>query len=413
MAIRTRRIITVALILVAVVVSYVLFVSQDSGYELKFVLPSAAQLAEGSPVLINGTQVGHVNKLAVQDGKAIATINISGAAVPLHDGTTARVEWYSALGERFLELTPGPASNPAIPSGALYQAQADQIEVDQVLAALDKPTRDHLSSLFKQLNQTTQGREPELNQTLKTAGPAVQALGEVLAGVGKDGPAIKALIKQLHNVMSVASARQGELRGVISNLTTFTGATAAQQRQLSAGLAQLPSTLHAAHDTLDKVHPAVEATVPLLNDLRPGTDRLPSVARNLSPLLNDLRPAVRDLRPTLEAAHDLLGETPGALDAARDDLPTIKDMARNYGPGASFLRPYTPEFIGWISNWGMVFANYDSQGNRWSGLVAEGPEADNESFAHLPGEQVRAEPAPGDNAGQTWSIPDATGSGER
>src|ERR1700761_611750 len=231
MAIRTRRIATVAAILVAVFVGFVLFTSHESGYELKFVLPSAAQLAEGSPVLINGNQVGHVTTLAVQDGKAIATINISGAAVPLHDGTTSRVEWFSALGERFLELTPGPTSNPPIPSGSLYRAQADQIEVDQVLAALDKPTRDHLSSLFKQLDQTTQGREPELNQTLKTAGPAVQALGEVLAGVGKDGPAIKALIAQLHNVMSVASVRQSELRGVIGNLTTFTGATAAQQRQ--------------------------------------------------------------------------------------------------------------------------------------------------------------------------------------
>lgn len=409
---RTRAIAGAAIIVVAMFVGYALF-SDGSGYKLKFVLPSAAQLAEGSPVLINGNQVGHITDLAVQDGKAIATINISGAAVPLHDGTTSRVEWFSALGERFLELTPGPVSNPAIPSGSLYQAQAGQIEADQVLAALDKPTRDHLSSLFQQLNQTTQGREPEINQTLRTAGPAVQALGEVLQGVGQDGPAIKALVSQLHNVMSVASARQGELRGVISNLTTFTGATAAQQSQLSAGLAELPSTLRAAHDTLDKVHPAVDATVPLLHDLRPGMDRLPSVSRSLSPILSDLRPAVRELRPTLDSLHDLLGETPGLLDTARDDLPTIEDMAKNYGPGASFLRPYTPEFIGWITNWGMVFANYDSQGHRWGGLIAEGPEADNESFAHIPGEQVRAEPAPGDNAGQPWAIPDATGSGER
>jgi phospholipid/cholesterol/gamma-HCH transport system substrate-binding protein len=241
----------------------------------------------------------------------------------------------------------------------------------------------------------------------------VQALGDVLAGVGKDGPAIKALIAQLHNVMSVASARQGELRGVISGLTTFTAATGAQQRQLSAGLAELPSTLRAAHDTLDRVHPAAQATVPLLHDLRPAADRLPSVARSLSPILSDLRPAVRELRPTLEAAQDLLGETPDLLDTGRDDLPTVTDMAKNYRPGASFLRPYTPEFIGWISNWGMVFANYDSQGNRWAGLVAEGLEANNESVVHLPGQQVRAEPQPGDNAGQPWKIADATGDGER
>ena len=73
MAIRSRRLIGFAIILVAVIAGVLLFSSHESGYELKFVLPSAAQLAEGSPVLINGNQVGHITKLAVQDGKATAS----------------------------------------------------------------------------------------------------------------------------------------------------------------------------------------------------------------------------------------------------------------------------------------------------------------------------------------------------
>jgi phospholipid/cholesterol/gamma-HCH transport system substrate-binding protein len=398
---------------VALVAGLLLFSAQQ-GYQLKFVLPSAAQLAEGSPVLINGQQIGKINKLAVQDGKAIATVSLSGSAIPLHEGTTSRVEWFSALGERFLTIYPGPATNAAIPSGALYQAQAGQIEVDQVLAALDTPTRDRLSSLFQQLNSTTQGREPELNQTLKTAGPTVQALGEVLAGVGKDGPAIKALVSQLHSVMAVASGRQNELRGVIGDLTSFTGSTAVQERQLSDGLAELPSTLQQARETLDKVHPAAQATIPLLHDLRPATDRLPSVARSLSPVLSDLRPAVKQLRPTLSAARDLLDETPDLLDTARDDLPTVTQMAKDYGPGAAFLRPYTPEFIGWITGWGMAFSHYDSQGHVWAGLFAAGTDADGESVVRPPGSQLRAEPKPGESVGQPWNdAVDATGGGER
>ena len=411
---RGRMIVGAVIAIAALVAGWALF-SAQAGYQLKFVLPSAAQLAEGSPVLIDGQKVGSIKTLAVQDGKAVATISISGDQAPLHEGTTSRVEWFSALGERFLTLTPGPATNAAIPSGSLYQAQAGQIEVDQVLAALDTPTRVRLSSLFQQLNSTTQGVEPELNQTLKTAGPTVQALGEVLAGVGKDGPAIKALVAQLHNVMSVAADRQAQLRGVISDLTAFTGTTAAQQRQLSDGLAELPSTLQAAHETLDKVPPAVEATVPLLHDLKPGTDRLPSVSRNLSPVLNDLRPSVEQLRPTLEATRDLLDLTPDLLDTARDDLPTLTDMAKKYGPGAAFLRPYTPEFIGWITNWGMAFNHYDSQGHVWAGLLAAGSDGLGESVVRPPGSQLRAEPKPGESVGQPWNdaTVDAAGGGER
>ncbi|WP_156935129.1 MlaD family protein [Pseudonocardia spinosispora] len=412
---RGRMLVGAVIAVVALIGGWALF-SAQSGYQLKFVLPSAAQLPEGAPVLISGQQVGRITELAVQDGKAVATVSISGSAVPLHEGTTSRVEWFSALGERFLTIMPGPANNAAIPSGSLYQAQAGQIEVDQVLAALDKPTRDRLSSAFAQLNGTVTGKEPELNQTLKTAGPTVQALGDVLAGVGKDGPAIKALVKELHEVMSVASDRQAQLRGVIGDLTAFTGTTAAQQRQLNAGLAELPSTLRATRDTLDKVHPAVEATVPLLHDLEPATDRLPSVARNLSPLLEDLRPSVKDLRPTVEALRDLLHQTPDLLDTARDDLPTLTDMAGKYGPGAAFLRPYTPEFIGWITGWGMAFSHYDSQGHVWAGLLAPGSNAFNEKVGpNLPGSQPRAEPKPGEAVGQPWedATVDAAGGGER
>src|SRR5581483_151248 len=129
---------------------------------------------------------------------------------------------------------------------------------------------------------------------------------------------------------------------------------------------------------------------------------------------NDLRPSVNDLRPTLEATRDLLDLTPDLLDSARDDLPTLTHMAKDYRPAAAFLRPYTPEFVGWITNWGMAFAHYDSQGHMWSGLLAAGSDALGESVVRPPGSQLRAEPKPGESVGQPWNdATDAAGGGER
>jgi phospholipid/cholesterol/gamma-HCH transport system substrate-binding protein len=397
-------------VVVGLVITGLVVVGKASQYSVKFVVPSAAQLATGSPVLIRGFQVGKVKSLQVRDGQAVVEAQMSGDDVPLHEGTTTTVEWSSALGERFLTVTPGPTKNAEIPSGGLLTGASRQIEVDQVLSALDPPTRARLDGMLQQLKTTFQGNEPELKATLQSAGPTVQAVGEVLAGVGKDGPAIKQLVSQMHNLIGTAVARQDKIRGVVNNLAGLTNSAATQQQQLADGLRELPPTLDAARVTLDKVHPATEATVPLLDDLRPGMDRLVGVSRDLSPLLHDLQPAVSRLRPTVEAAHDLLGKTPGLLDSASDDLRPITEILRDYQPAASFIRPYTPELAGWLSNWGATFGAYDSQGHYWPGLVAEGTDGFHDNVTRLPGESVRAEPKPGSVVRQPWSDPDATGS---
>ncbi|MGH3520905.1 MAG: MlaD family protein [Haloechinothrix sp.] len=381
-------------------------------YEVTLVMPSAAQLAVGSPVWIDGAKAGQVSDLDVRDGKAIVTAAVAEEHAPLHAGTTSRVEWKSALGERMLTLYRGSAKNPAIPDGGMIEGHSRQIEVDQVLAALDKPTREHLRSLIKQLNGTFgQGSENDLRRSLNEAGPALRALGSVLAAVGKDGPAIKALVKRLDRMTGALAARRADVSGTVRNLTSATGSLASRESALSEALAEMPATLRTARGTLDKLPKTSEATVPLLQDLRSPTGRLKSVARNLSPVLRDLTPALADLTPTLAAAERLLGSTPALLDTGRRVLPGATSAFREYQPAVAFMRPYTPELVGWFANWGMNFAPYDSQGHVWSATLAPGSNGNNESLVRPPGASTSSSPYPGEVVGQPWT--DAHGSGMR
>jgi phospholipid/cholesterol/gamma-HCH transport system substrate-binding protein len=389
-----------------------------SSYHPKLIMDSAAQLAEGSPVWINGTQVGKISTLETKGGKAIATLDLDADDSPLHDGTTSRVEWKSALGERVLTLYPGPATNAPIPDGGSFQGQSAQIEVDQVLAALDPPTRARLSGLVQRLNTTIDGRQQDIQGTLQTAGPTLQALGELLKGVGSDGPAIHAVVTQLSEMARVGAARQNQVRGVVGNLSVLTNATAQQQQQLATGLDELPSTLQTAKDTLDRVPKAADATVPLLKTLQPATARLPSVSRNLSPVLSDLRPAVAQLGPTLQSANSLLDRTPGLLDSSHGVLPGLKDTLTGVGPGVAFLRPYAPEAAGFLENFGTAFAHYDAFGSYWAGLLAPGVNAFNENplpqgtlVPAIAGSKTDTAPAPGEAENEPWT--DANGGGVR
>ncbi|AEH09479.1 MULTISPECIES: MlaD family protein [Protofrankia] len=409
----SRRIVLIVA-LVGVVIGGIFWRGGDD-YKVKLLIPSAAQLADGSPVWVNGAKAGSVQSLEVKDGKALVTVSLNDGYAPLRDGTTSRIEWNSALGERMLTLYPGPAGNTTIPKGGMIEGKSLQIEVDQVLAVLDKPTRDKITSLVTELNQTVDGREPDLNATVRSAGSSVQALGSILEAVGRDGPAIRALVTQLQQMVAIGADHRQDLASVVNDLTSATGAVASQQQQLSDGLKELPSTLQTAKGTLDRVPKAGEPTIALLQDLKPATDRLPSVARNLSPVLTELRPSVAELRPTLVSAQGLLKETPGLIDVAHEVVPPAQQFVQAVQPAVAFLRPYTPEGIGMLHNWGQAFAPYDGEGHVWAGLLAPGTNAVDESVVQPPGSRRNPEPYPGQPVGQPVGQPwvDATGSGIR
>lgn len=406
---RSRAIATVAAVAAVLGLGIYAFV-QASTYKVELVLPSAAQLVTGSPVWVNGLAAGAVEDTRVEDGKAVVEVSVSRDFAPLREGTTSWIQWYSAVGERVVNLTPGPAQNAEIPDGGVYAPKlTKQIEVDQIFAELTPQTRERLNTLIHQMDGTFEGSEKNIQATLNTAGPAVHALGGVLEGVGRDGPAIKALVKELNEVTSIATKHRSDVAATVRNLTAFTSPLAAQQSSISEALKELPPTLQAAQDTLNDVPPAVDATNPFLKDLRPGTDRLASFSKNLSGVLGDLRPAVDDLRPTLGSLRGVLDKTPDFLDRTHDIVPPLHRITERYADAASFLRPYTPELVGWIQNFGLSFSAYDSQGHYWSTVLGEGgPNSFNEHVTNPPLNNPVKEPKPGSLVGQPWT--DAWGS---
>lgn len=406
----STKFILAAAAVAAVAIAAVVAVTAGAGrdYQVQLVVPSAAQLVTEVPVLVDGVPVGSVESTEVREGKAIVTISVEEPIAPLHTGTTSRIEWTSVLGERVVTLYPGPMDNAEIPDGSMLDAPSAQIEVDTVLAAFDGPTRERLNSLFTQLNGTFTDREPQLQETLRSVGPTVGALGEVLEAVGRDGQAIQELLTELQEVTGPLAQQQGQVRSVVSDLTTLTANIAPQQAYIREGLRETVPTLDTAKTTLDLIPEATDATVPLLKDLRPGIEQLPELSRTLAPLLRDLRPLVSDLGPTLNSLADLLDRLPAFVDSSAGFLPKAKDAAEIYQPALSFLRPYTPEIVGFATNWGNAFSGYDSQGHVWAGIPAPfGGSSNDESLGGGFPTGIDPRPAPGALVDQPWT--DANG----
>ncbi|MBW0089267.1 MCE family protein [Pseudonocardia sp. KRD-184] len=387
--------------------------SFNGPYRVTVVLDNAANLIQGSLVKVNGFDAGRIEELDVVDGRARLSLVLDREYAPLHDGATVNVVWKALLGERLVNLTDGPAGNAEIPSGGMLTGeQPAPVELDTVLAALDPPTRERLNSLTRNLDDTLTDSEADLNATLRTAGPAIGALGDVLRGLGTDGEAVRQLVTRLNETMAILARRDGDVSRVVDQLGGAVDQIVAQREALGGTLQELPPTLRQARTTLDSVPGTVEEVTPLLEALEPATARLPGVAADLRPLLSDLRPAIADLRPTLDSASELLQFTPGLLDSGTATVPDIEQTVAGITPALAFLRPYTPELAGFLTNWNSANANFDRNGHYARIYVTAGAENVNVNPGVLPpGTTKNLAPLPGELVGQPWT--DAFGEGMR
>src|SRR5438067_8135450 len=236
-------VVSAAIVVTVTVVAGVAAVSAPD-YQVSVMLPSATNLVPGGIVEIKGFSAGKVSDIEPVDGQAKVTMELDSSYAPLHDGAVGTVRWNSLVGQRHLTITDGPAANIHVPSGGMLKGNMPQpMELDQVLAALDPPTRQRLTGLINNLRQTLNGHEQDLNSTVQSAGPALRALGQVLQGLGTDGPAISALVTQVEQMVSTLSNRDGQVRDIVDRLSTLSGNVVQQRQALGQVLQKLPDTL--------------------------------------------------------------------------------------------------------------------------------------------------------------------------
>lgn len=380
---------------------------RGDGYQLQLVFPSAPDVVKGLRVQVDGFDAGTVTDLAARDGHAVITVTLDKPYDEVTQGATAAIEWKAVLGERVIQITPGEEDAPALPDQAMVRGD-DRVEVDQVLAALDEPTRRRLAATLIALDSAVAGRGDDLNATLAQLGPAVEALSVVLGGLGADGAAIRNVVTRSAELMDVLDENGASIRSVIRDLDLQQSDLAADAASLEASLRELPGTLGEARTTLVKVPDSVAAARPLLVELTAASDALPAFTDEVSPLLRDLNPTLRSSRRALTSLAALLGVTPALLTSSTQVLPDVDQATGRLLPALSFLRPYTPEFTGWFTNWASAGQQYLGDYHVARIKLQEGTTTPIGMFDEPPPGVTRNDrPLPGSNIGQPWT--DATG----
>ncbi|MCW3015119.1 MAG: hypothetical protein JWO02_2211 [Solirubrobacterales bacterium] len=336
---------------------------------LRFI--DAGQLVKGDLVEVAGRSIGSVDEITLtNDNQANVKVKIKGDDFwPLRRGTVAgiRAVGLSGVANRYVEVTPGPPSGATIADGGIIETTKTRpiVDLDQVLTALDAPTRKQLQRLIKNGSTIFDGNAKDANHALEYLNPAVAQSHALLSELDRDSAAVGRLVSTSAAVATTLSGRRTDLQGAITNTARTLDAVAAERTALQDALTRGPAFLREAGRTMDNASDTFQSVKPALRELRPTAAPLAAVLRQLPGVGRDARPAVRQLRNLLPALREALLAVPSLDKAARPALTSTTSALLSALPIAAGLRPYAPDVIAGLFNGftGTTGGYYDANGH--------------------------------------------------
>ncbi len=362
-----------ALLAALVLVALVLFGNTPT-YTLHAQFQDAGGLVTGDEVMIGPAEVGLVKSIGLSpNGGADITLGLNSKDGPLPEGTVARIyeNSLSGIANKYVVLEPGSSSAPPIPDGGVIPRTNtySTVNLDQLFDTLDPATRAGLRNFLRGQAASIQGRALQANQTLLYLAPALASTSRVTNEIARDEPAFDGLLVQGAQALQALAVRSQQLTELVANAGTATGAIASQSQALQQALVLLPATLtHSVRtfaglrSTLDALDPVVAASKPANRQLRTFSIALRNLTIASVPTIGQLNGLIRNPAGTGDLIS-LFQLTPSLARVATAAFPRLIQSMNDTQNQVNYLREYTPDVVGALTNLGQVGAYYDANGH--------------------------------------------------
>jgi phospholipid/cholesterol/gamma-HCH transport system substrate-binding protein len=283
---------------------------------------------QGQTVTIAGVDVGEISRVDLVDGRARIELKIRNQyARKIREDTTMLLRPKTGLEDMTIEMSPGTRGARRVPEGWTVPIQntLPDVKFEEILASLDRDTRDYLRLLVQGAGGGLDGAGDDLAKTFKRFEPGARELRRITTALEDRRTNIKRSINNLRELVEAVGEKDTQLTQLIDSSNAVFRSFAAQDRNLRSALQQLPPTLRQTNRALNRVDQLARVMGPALQDLRP-------TARALGPTLRQVRPFVRETTPVI---RDELRPF------ARDVQPTVKSLR----PAARDLAEVTPDLV--------------------------------------------------------------------
>jgi phospholipid/cholesterol/gamma-HCH transport system substrate-binding protein len=360
------------LAVVVLIVAYLLF-SGSGGAEYHLLFTNGGQLVRGDQVQVGGVPVGSVKNIELtSNDQAEITIEVQSSLLPLHRGTTAliRVPDLTSVAGRYVALSPGPNSNPALPSGSTLPTGATEVPVDldELFNTLNPATRRGLEEFIKGNATQYQGVGKEINAATPYFSTALKATDHVFNELTREEQVLIASLVEGAKTLETLANHGSQLGSLVRNGANTFGAVASEAKNLEEGLKVLPKALHEGNaaltgvpSTVQSLEGLVDASKPNFKQLAPFLAALRGLFKQGTPVTAQLAGAFSKPGPNNDLT-DFVRAVPGLYKSLQTASPdTVKALDQSV-PITNFFGPYSPDLIGLFRTFGLLSGYRDANG---------------------------------------------------
>jgi virulence factor Mce-like protein len=346
--------VTVLISIIAVFIAY----NANAGlpfvptYDLKAEIPSGGKLVKGNEVRTGGFRVGVVEeitpKVVEADGErrsvAVIDMKLDKTVEPLPADTTFYVRPRSALGLKYVELTPGKSDKELAPGDTvpISAAPEEALELETIYSLFDDDTRDNARAATEGFGDAFAGRGSSLNTAIEALNPLFKSLVPVMRTLADPETDLDNFFRQL-GASAAQVAPVADVQAVLfTNMADTFAAIGADPRALQLTIEKSAPTEDVAIRSFRVQRPFLADFADLSRRLRPAVAELPRSLPAISrafkvgtPILPRTVPVNEALEKVLEEL-DQVFENPNTLLALKD-LHTAITVTT---PALEFIAPY-------------------------------------------------------------------------
>jgi virulence factor Mce-like protein len=355
--------VTVLVSIVAVFLAY----NANSGlpfvptYELKAELPGGANLIEGNEVRMGGFRVGLIDTITPavsprgeQRSIAVVHMKLDKVVEPLAVDTGVTVRPRSALGLKYIELTPGESARSFPPGATIPLANSVKpTELDEFFGINNAEFRNNQRTVLQGFGNAFAGRGESINRAIEDLVPFVTHLEPVMRALSDPDTGLGELFRQSERFSGQIAPVARTYAELFTNMGTTFEALSRHPDRLRGAIERAAPTLDAAIRSFPVQRPFLADTEELMRRLEPAAEEmtraLPPTADALevgAPVLRRA-PQLYEETQNLFAALDELASEPSTL-LALQDLHDLIDVA---GPLVEYVAPYETVCNYWNYYW--------------------------------------------------------------
>jgi len=341
--------VTVLVTIIAVFIAY----NANAGlpfvptYDLDAELPTGNKLVKGNEVRLGGFRVGVVDEILPDriGGRSVAVISmkLDKTVEPLSKDTLIAVRPRSALGLKYVDITPGKSNENFKTGDRMKLAQASEgLELEDVFDTFQPEMRRNSQAALEGFGDAFAARGNSINTAIQALNPLFTHLTPVMRTLNDPDTELDQFFLQIGRASAQVAPVARIQAELFANMATTFEAIGRDPRALQATIEKSPSTIDVAVRSFRVQRPFLDDFADLSRRLRPAVNELPRSLPAINRAFDVGTPVLprtvglnEDLSGAFEELDDLF-KNPNTLMAIRD-LRTTLAVTR---PALEFIGPY-------------------------------------------------------------------------